>query len=212
LAQADLVVLPGTRATVADLGWLRSRGLAQALVERTRAGRPLLGICGGYQMLTDSIRDEVESRVGTVEGLGLLPGTVVFGPQKVVGRTLGVAYGAGVRGYEMHHGVVTPAAGVEPFLDGMCSGAVWGTTWHGVLESDEFRRAFLAQVAAAAGVPAPVPSGVSFAAVRERRLDSLADLVANHLDTVGLTRLITTGVPRDLPALRVARESNSVSG
>ena len=80
LADADLVVLPGSRATVADLGWLRERGLAGAVAARARAGRPVLGICGGYQMLAGQIEDQVESRRGTVPGLGLLPVRVVFGP------------------------------------------------------------------------------------------------------------------------------------
>ena len=73
LADADLVVLPGSRATVADLGWLRERGLAGAITSRARSGRPVLGICGGYQMLADSIDDPVESRLGRLDGLGLLP-------------------------------------------------------------------------------------------------------------------------------------------
>ena len=73
LADADLVVLPGSRATVADLAWLRERGLDAAITARARAGRPVLGICGGYQMLADRIDDRVESRLGLVNGLGLLP-------------------------------------------------------------------------------------------------------------------------------------------
>jgi adenosylcobyric acid synthase len=202
LADADLVVLPGSRATVADLGWLRDRGLADAIADRARAGRPVLGICGGYQMLASRIDDPVESRLGEVDGLGLLPVRVRFGAAKRLGRPTGRALGAPVTGYEIHHGiaeVTDPAA--EPFLDGCRRGAVWGTSWHGVLDNDEFRRAFLAEVAAVAGrdfTPAP---GTEFAAVRQARLDVLGDLVADHLDTAGLTGLIENGPPPGLPSV-----------
>ena len=86
LADADLVVLPGTRATVADLGWLRERGLADAVTQRARRGQPVLGICGGYQMLAREIDDPAESGAGVVAGLGLLPVRVTFGTDKVLGR------------------------------------------------------------------------------------------------------------------------------
>jgi adenosylcobyric acid synthase len=205
LADADLVVLPGSRATVADLGWLRARGLAAAVAERARAGRPVLGICGGYQMLAGQIEDLVESGRGTVDGLGLLPVRVVFGRQKVLGRPHGHALGAPVAGYEIHHGraeITDPAGyGSEPFLDGCRRGAVWGTSWHGVLENNDFRRAFLAEVAARAGrafTPAP---GTDFAAVREARLDALGDLVAGYLDTAALSRLISEGPVPGLPSV-----------
>jgi adenosylcobyric acid synthase len=202
LADADLVVLPGTRATVADLAWLRDRGLAAVVAARARAGRPVLGICGGYQMLAGQIDDPVESGLGPVDGLGLLPVHVRFGPEKILGRPRGRALGAPVAGYEIHHGVAEvtdPAA--EPFLDGCRRGAIWGTSWHGALENDEFRRAFLAEVAALAGrdfTPAP---GTGFAAVREARLDVLADLVSRHLDTTALGHLIENGPVPDLPAI-----------
>jgi adenosylcobyric acid synthase len=205
LADADLVILPGTRATVSDLAWLRQRGLAAAVEDRARAGRPVLGICGGYQMLAHEIDDRVESRAGLVAGLGLLPTRVEFGPGKVLGRPEGRALGAPVTGYEIHHGIVrTNGSFYEPFLDGGRggpSGAVWGTSWHGTLENDAFRRAFLTEVARQAGrdfVPAP---GTDFAALREARLDTLGDLVAGHLDTAALARLISTGPPRGLPVL-----------
>ena len=205
LADADLVVLPGSRATVSDLAWLRDRGLAAAVTERARAGRPVLGICGGYQMMASQIEDEVESRRGVVDGLGLLPVRVRFGAAKILGRPRGSALGAPVAGYEIHHGIaeVTDPAGygTEPFLDGCRRGPVWGTSWHGALENDEFRWRFLAEVAALAGrdfTPAP---GTSFAAVREERLDVLADLVTAHLDTAALSRLIEEGPVPGLPAL-----------
>ena len=119
LADADLVILPGTRATVADLAWLRERGLAAAVTERARRGQPVLGICGGYQMLAREIDDPVESGTGVVAGLGLLPVRVTFGKDKVLGRPSGTGYGAAVRGYEIHHGVATvERPGVDPFPGG----------------------------------------------------------------------------------------------
>jgi adenosylcobyric acid synthase len=202
LADADLVVLPGSRATVADLDWLRDRGLADAVTERARAGRPVLGICGGYQMMASQIDDPTESRRGLIEGLGLLPVRVRFGPEKILGRPRGRALGAPVAGYEIHHGVAEitdPAA--EPFLDGCRRGPVWGTSWHGALENDEFRRAFLAEVAVLAGrdfTPAP---DTDFAAVREAGLDALGDLVTGYLDTAALSRLISGGPVPGLPTL-----------
>ncbi|MFF7458352.1 cobyric acid synthase [Kitasatospora sp. NPDC008115] len=202
LADADLVVLPGTRATVADLAWLRERGLEPVLKARAAAGRPLLGVCGGYQMLAHSIVDEVESKAGSVDGLGLLPTRVRFGAEKVLGRPVGEAFGERVEGYEIHHGVVTVEGG-DAFisddnghsLDGCRAGQVWGTTWHGALENDGFRRALLREVAAAAGrafVPAP---DTSFAAAREARLDRLGELIEEHADTDALWKLIEGGVP-----------------
>ena len=205
LADADLVVLPGTRATVADLAWLRERGLAAAIAERAQAGRPVLGICGGYQMLAGQIEDRVESRAGKVAGLGLLPAQVEFRPEKRLGRPEGMALGQPVAGYEIHHGLVRlTAPDADRFLDGCRAGpggAVWGTSWHGTLENDGFRRAFLTEVACMAGrdfTPAP---GTDFAQLREAQLDVLGDLVADHLDTAALARLITGGAPLDLPVL-----------
>jgi adenosylcobyric acid synthase len=200
LADADLVVLPGTRATVEDLEWLRAAGLADAIVRRARAGGQTIGICGGFQMLGRTISDEVESRRGTVAGLGLLPVDVRFAADKTLGRPTGTALGAPVIGYEIHHGLARVDGG-EPFLDGCVVGSVWGTSWHGAFENDEFRRRFLARVAGAAGrrfVPAPA---TVFAEVRARRLDALGDLVAEHLDTAAILRLIERGAPPDLPAM-----------
>jgi adenosylcobyric acid synthase len=208
LAGCDLVVLPGSRATVSDLAWLRASGIADAVIRHARAGGAVLGICGGHQMLGRLIADDVESRAGEVAGLGLLPTRTAFGPSKVLGRPSGSVYGEPVEGYEIHHGTVRldPAAppaelaSAEPFLDGWRVGSVWGTTWHGALENDGFRRRFLGEVASAAGrsgfVAAP---DTSFEALREARLDSLADAVAKHLDTDALERLITAGATPGLP-------------
>src|SRR6185503_20878022 len=106
LAGADLVVLPGTKATVEDLAWLRARGLDRAIERRRRDGGLVLGICGGYQMLGHSLDDAVESGRGHVAGLGLLDVTTTFAPDKVVRRRRGRAMGQPVTGYQIHHGRV----------------------------------------------------------------------------------------------------------
>jgi adenosylcobyric acid synthase len=197
VADADLVILPGSRATVADLAWLRERGLAGAISDRAARGGPVLGICGGYQMLAAEIHDDVESGAGLVPGLGLLPATAAFGPAKVLRLRQETCDGEQVTGYEIHHGVVT-ADGGEPFPGGCAAGAVLGTTWHGLFESDGFRRALLRKVAAAAGRSFD-PGHVTFAQIRERKLDTLAGLVATYMDTAALLDLIDHGAPAGLP-------------
>src|SRR3954449_8766905 len=104
--RADLVVVPGTKATVEDLERLRASGVADALAARAAAGAPILGICGGYQLLGERIDDEVESRRGTVDGLGLLPVTTAFAPDKLLRRPSGHCawLGTDVAGYEIRHG------------------------------------------------------------------------------------------------------------
>ena len=209
LAAADLVVLPGSKSTVADLAWLRETGLADAVTAPAAAGRPLLGICGGYQMLARAIHDPVESGRGSVPGLGLLPVEITFAARKTVRRATGSAAGdVPVRGYEIHHGYVSAADPGLPSLlryadgvrEGALLGAVHGTHWHGAFESDEFRRRFLTEVARLSGRTGfKVAPDTAFAAARERTLDLLGDLVEEHLDTDALWRLIESGPPPGLP-------------
>ncbi len=206
-AAADLLVLPGTRSTVGDLAWLRERGIADVVERRATAGRPVLGICGGYQMLAGTLSDDVESGSGTVPGLGLLPVDVRFGKDKVLRRPSGTWRGHPVSGYEIHHGKVVlegwspflrPNLGgqygwtPEPFLGGWRVGQVWGTLWHGALECDDFRRNWLAEVAAGTGRQwRPVSGAPSYADRREAMLDTVADAIETHLDVetlIGLAR------------------------
>ncbi len=201
LEDADLVILPGSRATTADLAWLRERGFDGVLARRAALGRPVLGVCGGYEMLAERIRDDVESGAGVVRGLGLLPVSVTFATEKTLAHPEGAGYGAYVSGYEIHHGrtEVAWSAGVAPFLDGCQVGAVWGTMWHGALENDAFRRAFLADVAAHAGRRFEAAAGTDFAAERAARLDTLGDMVAEHIDTDAIWRLLESGAPPGMP-------------
>jgi adenosylcobyric acid synthase len=189
ITSADLVVLPGSRSTLADLAWLRELGLADALLRRASAGGPILGICGGYQMLTETIDDPVESRLGTEAGLGLLPARVRFSAEKLLGRPRGEWRGNPVVGYEIHHGVVE-ATGGEPFLDGIQVGNTWGTIWHGAFENDDFRRAWLAELAVVVGSSwRPAEGAPGFAERRTLMLDSLADALEQNVDLHALLAL-----------------------
>jgi adenosylcobyric acid synthase len=184
LGRPDLVVLPGTKATVSDFEWLRGRGLHTAIEE---CGAPVLGICGGYQMMGRTIVDDVESKRGTVAGLGWLDAETAFESTKVTRQRRGTALNQRVTGYQIHHGRVTSA---DPWItlddaygahaEGSRTGRFSGTTLHGLFEDDGFRSAFLNIK----------PSGVSFAAAREAQLDRLADMLEAHLDLAAIETLL----------------------
>ncbi len=183
IATADLAIVPGTRSTVHDLAWLRQRSLDAVLCSRATRQAPVLGLCGGYQMLAAEIDDLVESAAGHVEGLGILPATIHFSAAKVLARPSGRWQGHEVRAYEIHHGVARLRGEAEPFLDGCRVGQVWGTMWHGTLENDGFRRAWLAEVAAASGSSwQPQADAPSFAGRREAMIDQLANAIEKHVD------------------------------
>ena len=207
LQEADLVIVPGTRSTVADLEWLRSKGLDAVLQQRAVEGRPVLGVCGGLQMFGTHIDDDVESRTGDVAGLGLLPVRTTYRPEKVLALPTGEWQGHQVGGYQIHHGRVSVEGGI-PFLDGCQVEAVFGTTWHGCLEHDSFRRAFLLKVAGLTGRDWQ-PGTESFATQRDARLDALGDLVEAHLDQDAILRLIEGGVPAGLPTLQLSLTKTS---
>ncbi|MEY2468987.1 MAG: adenosylcobyric acid synthase [Actinomycetota bacterium] len=200
LGRPDLVVLPGSKATVTDLNWLRGTGLDRAIAATDAA---VLGICGGYQALGRTIRDldGVEAAADTmVDGLGWLDVDTEFRAAKHVAQCRGIAMGASVTGYQIHHGRTRRASGTDSWvaLDGEAEGEggsapgprfVLGTSLHGIFESDAFRRMFLTEVARRRGITFR-PAATSFAAARERQLDRLGDLVENHVDLATLSRLI----------------------
>lgn len=197
IADADLIVLPGSKATVADLSWLREHGLGAAIAGHATAGKPVLGICGGFQMLCRSIADTVESRAGAVHGLGLLDADIEFAAAKTLRR-----WREPLSGYEIHHGQLTRCAetawfGADPEAGGIRRGAVFGTHWHGLLDNDDFRRAFLSDVAGAAGRNGfAVADDVNVSARRDAQLDVVADLLDAHLDVDAVLGLLTGPPPR----------------
>ena len=203
VAAADLVVLPDTRATVDDMTWLRTHGMDRALDNRRAKALPILGIGSGYQMLTTEITSG-EAEGQTVAGLGLLPTSVRLSTGRTVARPHGTWRGHTVTGYEIHHGTPAPPDTVwEPFLDGYHDNGLWTTMWHGIFESDDFRRSWLRVAASQAGSEWIPTGGPGFAAQREDMLDRFADAVAEHVDTTALWRLIEHGTPDDLPPVRL---------
>ena len=196
LADADLIVLPGSKATVADLSWLHDRGLAGAITEHAGAGKPVLGICGGLQMLCRRIEDTVESGIGEVDGLGLLDADIAFHEAKTLRR-----WQQPLTGYEIHHGRLSRCAeagwfDVNSEPHGIMRGAVFGTHWHGLLDNDDFRRAWLTAVANAAGRSGFVVADTNVAARRDAQLDLIAELLASHLDVDAVLGLLDGPPPR----------------
>ncbi|HWF68383.1 MAG TPA: cobyric acid synthase, partial [Mycobacterium sp.] len=196
LVDADVVVLPGTKATVVDLGWLRERGLDQAIAAHAASGRTVLGICGGFQMLCRWIDDPVESRSGRIEAIGLLDADIVFANDKVLRRWQG-----SLHGYEIHHGRVTRCAEagwfeVDGSPQGYRRGQVFGTHWHGLFDNDDFRRLWLTDAAAATGRDGfVVADDIDVSARRDGQLDVMADLLDAHTDVDAVIGLLSGGPP-----------------
>jgi adenosylcobyric acid synthase len=190
---ADLVILPGSKATIADLAALRAAGFHIDIAAHRRRGGRVLGLCGGYQMLGRAIDDPagIEGPVGRAEGLGLLEVETELSADKrlepVHGKT---GDGVPFAGYEMHMGVTRGADCARPFArlaygspEGAVSadGRVVGTYIHGLFADDRQRSAWLARLAAG-------PSGIAYDALVEQVLDRLATHIAAHVE---LDRLLS---------------------
>jgi adenosylcobyric acid synthase len=189
---ADLVILPGSKATIADLLALRGAGFEIDIAAHRRRGGRVLGLCGGYQMLGRTIADPdgIEGPAGTVAGLALLDVDTVLTGDKRLERARGEASGVPFSGYEMHMGTTTGPDCARPFArlaDGSPEGAVSadgrvvGTYVHGLFGDDRQRSDWLARLGAA-------PSVIAHDALIETTLDRLAAHLAAHVD---LDRLLS---------------------
>ncbi|KRF34441.1 cobyric acid synthase [Nocardioides sp. Soil805] len=185
LDDADLVILPGSRATVADLAWIRERGLADAVA---RTGAVVLGICAGYQMLGRWIDDRIESGAGRVPGLDLLGVETTFATPKIVRRT--------GPGYEIRWGRPVSDEPWDVAVEGSRRGSVHGTSVHGLFDDDAFRHSFLGEVARSRGRRYD-PSPVSFATAVDQHLDHLASWLGEHLDLDAVDKIATSALPVD---------------
>ena len=199
LENADLVLLPGSKNTVKDLIHLRETGMDIALARYARAGRPLIGICGGYQMLGRKILDphRVESPFESVEGLGFLDATTEITREKTTRRVkarfvttppiIEVDPGE-LDGYEIHLG---STASSKPVLrisrdgmnvdDGASSGWVWGTYLHGIFDNDILRRGLINALRCRRGLE-PLNSPVNYRDLRDSAINSWADVIRRHVD------------------------------
>ena len=192
-AEAALVVLAGSKATIADLAFLRAEGWDVDILAHYRRGGQVLGLCGGYQMLGRTISDPygVEGPPGSVAGLGLLDVETVLAGSKTLERVVGTALGARFEGYEIHIGETRgadTARAVCTMSDGRIDGAisangrVAGSYVHGLLDLAEQRTGWLARI----GVTA---SGIDQSASVDQALDKIAVLLEAHLDIDALIAL-----------------------
>jgi len=216
LGEPDLIIIPGTKSTMADLKYLKRIGPAREIIDRAHKGKPVIGICGGYQMMGRMILDpeHVESDEPQAEGLGLLPVTTTFSPVKSTHQVRGrVIAGRGllqeasrlsVSGYEIHMGTTNGANDAAPFrieersrrpckdMDGCLSpcGNVLGTYIHGLFHNEGLRRSLLSELARRKGVAFCASAKVLS---KEEQYDRLADLVRNSLDMESIYRMIGLG-------------------
>jgi adenosylcobyric acid synthase len=223
LYESDLVILPGSKNTTADLAWLRATGLAEVITARAASGAPILGICGGCQMLGERIEDPygVESSESHVAGLGLLPIATRFARDKRTTQvtahaaspsflTAGDEFVEPVAGYEIHMGAIEPTAPVArafaldtrngarvTALDGAISGggSIVGTMLHGLFENDALRARTLAFLRGRRGLPAPArPVRIP---TKHAEYDRLEAAVRGGLDCDLLWRIVGLA-PREL--------------
>lgn len=211
LGQPDLIILPGTKSTIADLKWLRECGLEAALKKLAAAGTAIFGICGGYQMLGQRILDaEGAEGGGEIRGMGLLPVQTEFAAAKhrahITGQVLPIEgvlkelEGVKVEGYEIHMGQTRLDKGAKPLLrlenglmDGCVCGHVYGSYLHGFFDAAPCRQALLSALCAQKGVSL---SGEAFdlKAYKEKQYNLLAQGIRENLDLPLIYRILEDGL------------------
>lgn len=226
LSSADLIIIPGSKNTVSDLLFLRRSGLERSIKAAVKKGTPLIGICGGYQMLGRRILDPfgVESEMREVEGMGLLDTVTTLNRRKTTcqvtaaagdGRWKGVfllpssALVPPLKGYEIHMGETTgdvglfeitrtgPAGSNRTVPDGSLKDNVLGTYIHGIFENDAFRRGLLNQLRERKGLP-PLQRTVEYRALKEEAIDRWAGVLRESVDICFVLRLLGMEYCKDL--------------
>lgn len=214
LGVPDMIVLPGTKNTMADLLWLRQSGLEAKILRYAKDGGTVFGVCGGYQMLGTTLSDPYGvEHGGTLRGLGLLPIETVFSEQKTRTRvsgtfgtlsgTLSALSGQPFEGYEIHMGQtgtdapiarITDAVSEKTRTDGCAEGNVYGTYVHGVFDGDAVAGTLVRALAAHKGIDPDTLGAVSGEAHKQRQYDLLADALRGHLNMELLYRIMEEGV------------------
>ena len=216
LKHPDLIFLPGTKNTMEDLLWMRSSGMEAAVKKAAAAGTVIFGICGGYQMLGETLSDPdgVEAG-GTIPGMGLLPMETVFTKQKTrtrvdgtfcqTGGKLSGLSGMPLEGYEIHMGQTVRKDGLPALTeicdtvasackaDGAWNDQVYGSYVHGIFDREEAAKALVMSLGAAKGVDMSEAGAVDFRAFKETQYDILADALREHLDMDKIYRILEEG-------------------
>ncbi len=211
LEGADLIILPGTKSTLGDLKWLRGSGMEAQILKQHAAGTPVFGVCGGYQIMGQSISDpEGAEGGGSLRGMGLLPTDTVFRPEKTtvqssgalgtLGGVLAPLSGMPVTGYEIHMGETTRAADAQPLIrlsragqppiaDGCQAGNAYGTYLHGVFDAPGVALALAQALAARKGVML-ADTAYDTEQYKEEQYERLADTVRQSLDMQLIYRIM----------------------
>ena len=209
LGVPDLIILPGTKNTVNDLLWLRQCGLETAVQKLARRGTPVLGVCGGYQMLGGMLDDSAGTESGrpqTLRGLELLPARTVFTLEKRRAQVTATAAapfaGAALTGYEIHTGRTTVEG--APFCtledgtpDGCVQGSVFGTYLHGLFDSGELTEKLAALLCRRKGLAPETAAPLTMQAYREQQFDLLADGVRRALDMPAIYAAMGLAAPKE---------------
>lgn len=212
LGRPDMIFLPGSKNTMEDLLWLRQSGLEAAILKYGADGGIVFGICGGYQMLGESLSDPLGMEAGgELRGMGLLPGRTEFAPQKarrqVEGRfgevkgPLAPLSGAKIEGYEIHMGQTAGEEGAEPLAlvedgraDGMQRGSIYGSYLHGVFDSAEAVDGLLRALLARKGLSGDALHAEDPVVYRERQFDILEQGLRESLDMERIYQIMEEGV------------------
>ncbi len=217
LGNPDMILLPGTKNTMEDLLWMRQNGLEAAVLKEAAKGKIIFGICGGYQMLGQTLSDphHVEAG-GEIKGMGLLPMDTVFIEAKTRTRVRGefqnlpgvlsVLSKVRLEGYEIHMGTSTPrgesvrTARITDQVtgqtkeDGLSAGNVYGTYVHGVFDREEVTQGLIRALGAWKGIDVSEMASVDFAAFKEKQYDILADELRRHLDMKKIYEILEAGI------------------
>lgn len=199
LGDADLIILPGTKNTMDDLLWMRQNGLEAAVQKHAAKGKPVLGICGGFQMLGRSIRDPLGvEHGGQVNGMGLLPLETEFAGEKTRTRTQGVLdrvdgplaslSGQPFDGYEIHMGLTGTDRNLVNWKN------VYGTYLHGIFDRPETAQALISALMREKGMDPEAVKALDIAAYKQRQYDILADGLRRSLDMDEVYRIVERGL------------------
>lgn len=217
LGEPDLIIIPGTKNTIEDLLWIRSNGIEMKILRHAAKNKPVIGICGGYQMLGERLTDPYGTEhMGSVRGMGLLPVETVFEHEKTRTRVKGTVYGAqgifsslngaSFEGYEIHMGRSEITDVSRPFSelydsvsgmkksDGICRGNVYGTYVHGIFDSRDIINNIVSALLKEKGLEGAEISAPDMRVYKEEQYNKLADAVRKNIDMEKIYQILEEGV------------------